>query len=156
MTECACPECTLPASSPKLKATRLLHSHLTPLQRRQLQETTSFVVKGGKTGTAYQVSANGYVNGYCIAPAGPLPLADRVLALKLLIECDEETFQTVAGSSHRTWTPAIQAMLDGRFGVSKAEIQARRGLTQVGTPRTPSPCGNPNCVECYHQLDSGR
>ena len=92
------------------RALDLLIKHLTPEQRETFQKNKWFIVEGGKTGRRYRIRDKGTVvanidvlEGNCIAhrlcghcAAHEIPLADNLLAQKLMIEADEEAFLRIA------------------------------------------------------------
>lgn len=88
------------------RAEELLRSLLTDEQRKHLDEMTSFLVKSESQRTfrirrgerVQELDDNGKViAGYCIAPTGiGLPVADKMLAQKLLLENNEAEFLRIA------------------------------------------------------------
>ena len=92
-------------------ARRILHQHLTRYQRRKLHYG-SIVIKGGSTGDKYRLDCYAEVvrlsdnHGFCLSVFEKtiegeygIPLADQILAKKILIESDETTFLKVANES---------------------------------------------------------
>ena len=108
------------ASKERENATRrseeLLHEHLTSDQSAQLRRDKFFVVEGGKSRKRYRVradkgtvanvervSGSGAVEQRLCAhltPAANAPLFDHLLAQKLMLEHDEESFLRVANHLH--------------------------------------------------------
>ena len=98
-----------PTLTPDDRAYKLLRRHLTPTQRKQLNETGSFNVRGGTSKCLYRINAHArsgnitrgnrrycaYVSRYIC----DLPTADHVLAQKLAIECNERAFLKTACAS---------------------------------------------------------
>lgn len=104
------------------RAAWLLDRQLSAEQRKSLAKQRSFLVKG-KTMT-YRITADAQVHvapskNYaaggtflCIMPTGGLPVADRILSMKLMIEGAEEEFLKIAnpGGDHR-----YKLLADGTF-----------------------------------------
>lgn len=92
------------------RALDLLIKHLTPEQRETFQKNKWFIVEGGRTGRRYRIRDKGnmvanidVLEGNSIAhrlcghcAAHEIPLADNLLAQKLMIEADEEAFLRIA------------------------------------------------------------
>lgn len=95
----------------KERAKELLLSTLTPIQQETYRRNDWFIVEGGKSGTKYKIhgahlTANidvldrhgGKTHRLCgHAPAmHQIPIADNLLAQKLMLECDEDAFLRIA------------------------------------------------------------
>jgi hypothetical protein len=90
------------------RAQRFLYRHLSRWQRKSLRENGYFMVKGNHTGDKYRVYFDGDDSvfrvrddcHFCLSVMDEneyeVPEGDRVLARKLLIQGDEETFLAVA------------------------------------------------------------
>ena len=85
----------------RLRAEALLCTWLSPAQRRQYCARRWFEVTTG-SGRRYRVLRGGVVrvdprgSGYCIEATSPVPVADEMLANKLLLETDERRFLATA------------------------------------------------------------
>ena len=83
------------------RAEALLLGWLSPDQRRQYQARGWFEVTTAR-GYRYRVLRGGVVrldplgSGYCIEATSPVPVADEMLANKLLLETDERRFLATA------------------------------------------------------------
>jgi hypothetical protein len=83
------------------RAEALLWTWLSPVQRRQYQARRWFEVTTA-SGRRYRVLRGGVVrldprgSAYCIEATSPVPLADEMLANKLLLETDERRFLATA------------------------------------------------------------
>ena len=83
------------------RAEALLWAWLSPVQRRQYQARRWFEVTTA-SGRRYRVLRGGVVrrdprgSGYCIEATSPVPVADEMLANKLLLETDERRFLATA------------------------------------------------------------
>lgn len=108
------------------RAESLLRSWLSPQQLEDWVATRNFIVQGGSTGRSYRVGDGCYELGddgqnvayLCFGPIDySLPSADRVLAKKLALQCDEETVLRVANRA-----PAIHGAFT--FGLELAQQQA--------------------------------
>ena len=84
-----------------LRAEALLWSWLSPAQRRQYRARRWFEVTTA-SGRRYRILRGGVVRldprgaGYCIEATSPVPIADEMLANKLLLETDERRFLATA------------------------------------------------------------
>ena len=97
------------------KAEKFLEEYLSPVQLEQWKRSRKqkFLCIGGSTGTIYQVNNFEQINVYefdetgtmvqklCAVPADPLPLGDHLLAVKLMLETDEEGHLAIA----KDWVP---------------------------------------------------
>jgi hypothetical protein len=85
----------------RLRAEALLWAWLSPAQRRQYRRRGWFEVTTA-SGRRYRVLPRGVVrldprgSGYCIEATSPVPVADEMLANKLLLETDERRFLATA------------------------------------------------------------
>jgi hypothetical protein len=85
----------------RLRAEALLWAWLSPAQRRQYRARRWFEVTTA-SGRRYRVLRGGVVrlrprgSGYCIEASSPVPVADEMLANKLLLETDERRFLATA------------------------------------------------------------
>jgi hypothetical protein len=85
----------------RLRAEALLWAWLSPAQRRQYRARRWFEVTTS-SGRRYRVLRGGVVrvgprgSGYCIEATSPVPVADEMLANKLLLETDERRFLATA------------------------------------------------------------
>jgi hypothetical protein len=85
----------------RLRAEALLLAWLSPSQRAQYRARGWFEVVTA-AGHRYRVLAGGVVRrdvcgaAYCIEAASPVPVADEMLANKLLLETDEHRFLATA------------------------------------------------------------
>ena len=85
----------------RLRAEALLWAWLSPAQRRQYRARRWFEVTT-TSGRRYRVLRGGVVrlhprgSGYCIEATSPVPVADEMLANKLLLETDERRFLATA------------------------------------------------------------
>lgn len=93
------------AAQANQRAERLLISHLDNYQLRCWLERNYFCVTGSDGqqyfithGYAYNVIVPGD-GSYCAYPRGRLPLCDRILAQKMLIETDAGKFRRIANKS---------------------------------------------------------
>jgi hypothetical protein len=83
------------------RAEALLWSWLSPAQRRQYRRRRWFEVATA-SGRRYRILRGGVVrldprgSGYCIEATSPVPVADEMLANKLLLETDERRFLATA------------------------------------------------------------
>jgi hypothetical protein len=83
------------------RAEALLWAWLSPAQRRQYRARRWFEVTTA-SGRRYRVLRGGVVrlgprgSGYCIEATSPVPVADAMLANKLLLETDERRFLATA------------------------------------------------------------
>jgi len=90
------------------RAKELLMSHLTPEQQRTFKDNGWFIVEGGKSKTKYRIrcdhsTANIYAlkgdqttHRLCAHCLPHIPLADHLLAQKVMLEMAEETFLRLA------------------------------------------------------------
>jgi hypothetical protein len=84
-----------------LRAEALLWAWLSPAQRRQYRARRWFEVTTA-SGRRYRILRGGVVRvdprgaGYCIEATSPVPVADEMLANKLLLETDERRFLATA------------------------------------------------------------
>jgi hypothetical protein len=85
----------------RLRAEALLWAWLSPAQRRQYRARRWFAVTTA-SGRRYRVLPRAVVrlhprgSGYCIEATSPVPVADEMLANKLLLETDERRFLATA------------------------------------------------------------
>ena len=85
----------------RLRAEALLWAWLSPAQRRQYRARRWFEVTTA-SGRRYRILRGGVVrvdprgSGYCIEATTPVPVADEMLANKLLLETDERRFLATA------------------------------------------------------------
>jgi hypothetical protein len=85
----------------ELRAEALLLSWLSPFQRAQYLERGWFEVSTA-TGRRYRIGRGPVVrleppgSAYCIEATSPVPVADELLANKLLLETDERRFLVTA------------------------------------------------------------
>ena len=85
----------------RLRAEALLWAWLSPAQRKQYRARRWFEVTT-PSGRRYRILRGGVVridphgSGYCIEAASPVPVADEMLASKLLLETDERRFLATA------------------------------------------------------------
>jgi hypothetical protein len=85
----------------RLRAEALLWAWLSPTQRRQYRARRWFEVTTA-SGRRYRILRGGVVRlhprgfGYCIEATSPVPVADEMLANKLLLETDERRFLATA------------------------------------------------------------
>jgi hypothetical protein len=85
----------------RLRAEALLWAWLSPAQRRQYRAKRWFEVTTS-SGRRYRILRGGVVrvdprgSGYCIEATSPVPVADEMLANKLLLETDERRFLATA------------------------------------------------------------
>jgi hypothetical protein len=83
------------------RAEALLWAWLSPAQRRQYRARRWFEVTAA-SGRRYRILRGGVVrldprgSGYCIEATTPVPVADEMLANKLLLETDERRFLATA------------------------------------------------------------
>jgi hypothetical protein len=92
----------------RLRAEALLWAWLSPSQRRQYRRRGWFEVTTA-SGRRYRILRGGVVrldprgSGYCIEATSPVPVADEMLANKLLLETNERRFLATA---HRSSLPS--------------------------------------------------
>ena len=85
----------------RLRAEALLWAWLSPAQRRQYRARRWFEVTTA-SGRRYRILRGGVVrldprgSGFCIEATSPVPVADEMLANKLLLETDERRFLATA------------------------------------------------------------
>jgi hypothetical protein len=85
----------------RLRAEALLWAWLSPAQREQYRARRWFEVTTA-SGRRYRVMRGAVVrrdprgSGYCIEATSPVPVADEMLANKLLLETDERRFLAIA------------------------------------------------------------
>jgi hypothetical protein len=85
----------------RLRAEALLWAWLSPAQRRQYRARRWFEVTT-TSGRHYRILRGGVVrlhprgSGFCIEATSPVPVADEMLANKLLLETDERRFLATA------------------------------------------------------------
>ena len=85
----------------RLRAEALLWAWLSPVQRQQYRARRWFEVTTA-SGRRYRILRGGVVrlnprgSGYCIEATSPVPVADEMLANKLLLETDERRFLATA------------------------------------------------------------
>ena len=85
----------------RLRAEALLWAWLSPAQRKQYRARRWFEVTTA-SGRRYRILQGGVVrrdprgSGYCIEATSPVPVADEMLANKLLLETDERRFLATA------------------------------------------------------------
>jgi hypothetical protein len=85
----------------RLRAEALLWAWLSPAQRKQYRARRWFEVTTS-SGRRYRVLRGGVVrvdprgSGFCIEATSPVPVADEMLANKLLLETDERRFLATA------------------------------------------------------------
>ncbi len=85
----------------RLRAEALLWAWLSPAQRKQYRARRWFEVTT-TSGRRYRILRGGVVrldprgSGYCIEATSPVPVADEMLANKLLLETDERRFLATA------------------------------------------------------------
>jgi hypothetical protein len=85
----------------RLRAEALLWAWLSPAQRKQYRARRWFEVTAA-SGRRYRILRGGVVrrdprgSGYCIEATSPVPMADEMLANKLLLETDERRFLATA------------------------------------------------------------
>ena len=83
------------------RAEALLWAWLSPAQRKQYRRRRWFEVTTA-SGRRYRILRGGVVrlhpraSGYCIEATSPVPVADEMLANKLLLETDERRFLATA------------------------------------------------------------
>ena len=83
------------------RAEALLWAWLSPAQRKQYRRRRWFEVTAA-SGCRYRILRGGVVrrdprgSGYCIEATSPVPVADEMLANKLLLETDERRFLATA------------------------------------------------------------
>ena len=98
---------TAPPMEAERRAMDLLLEHLTSEQRRDFEASNSFVVEGGRTGTKYRlrnhrVSNVDVLDGdraayrLCAHIGQEFALGDHLLAQKIVLECDEDAFLSIA------------------------------------------------------------
>lgn len=95
----------------QIRARNLLLAHLTPAQRKTFIDNEWFVVEGGQSGRRYRINAkdNLVANIDALGPddrvehrlcghcdPSVVPLADHLLAQKLMLEADEDEFLKLA------------------------------------------------------------
>ena len=85
----------------RLRAEALLWAWLSPAQRTQYRTRRWFEVTAA-SGRRYRILPGGVVwvdphgSAYCIEATSPVPIADEMLANKLLLETDERRFLATA------------------------------------------------------------
>jgi hypothetical protein len=85
----------------RLRAEALLWAWLSPAQRQQYRARRWFEVTTA-SGRRYRILRGGVVrldprgSGFCIEATSPVPVADEMLANKLLLETDERRFLATA------------------------------------------------------------
>jgi hypothetical protein len=85
----------------RMRAEALLWSWLSPAQRSQYRARRWFEVTTA-SGRRYRILRGGVVrldprgSGFCIEATSPVPVADEMLANKLLLETDERRFLATA------------------------------------------------------------
>jgi hypothetical protein len=85
----------------RLRAEALLWAWLSPAQRKQYRARRWFEVTTA-SGRRYRILRGGVVrlhprgSAYCIEATSPVPIADEMLANKLLLETDERRFLATA------------------------------------------------------------
>ena len=85
----------------RLRAEALLWAWLSPAQRQQYRARRWFEVTSA-SGRRYRILQGGVVrlhprgSAYCIEATSPVPVADEMLANKLLLETDERRFLATA------------------------------------------------------------
>lgn len=90
----------------------LLLENLSASQRARFENERVFEVVGGSrkhrylidhTGGVTRIDEQGSIESYCIHPsyAHRIPTPDLILAKKLMLECDEETFLRTANATRR-------------------------------------------------------
>jgi hypothetical protein len=85
----------------RLRAEGLLWAWLSPAQRKQYRARRWFEVTTS-SGRRYRILRGGVVrldprgSGFCIEATSPVPVADEMLANKLLLETDERRFLATA------------------------------------------------------------
>ena len=85
----------------RLRAEALLWAWLSPAQRKQYRARRWFEVTTA-SGRRYRILRGAVVrlhprgSGYCIEATAPVPVADEMLANKLLLETDERRFLATA------------------------------------------------------------
>lgn len=88
------------------KAKKLLRQYTTPSQQRSLKirkwfsitgsDGRTYRIKEGTSHNVYWVRNNIELVRYCVVVAEQVPLADQMLAQKLILESDAETFKRLA------------------------------------------------------------
>jgi hypothetical protein len=84
------------------RAEALVLAWLSPDQRAQYRSRGRFEVTTTAAGHRYRVCPGGVVGldprgwAYCIEASSPVPVADELLAFKLLLETDEQQFLAIA------------------------------------------------------------
>lgn len=116
-----------PRIAPEARARELLLRVLSPAQKAEFQRYGYFAVEVAKRGrflilpsTLFNVLHVATGRSYCAVPRGETPLADLMLAQKLLLEDDPEQFFKVA--NHRC--ELIPGHLDERL-LAEQVLQAR-------------------------------
>jgi hypothetical protein len=96
------------ANAVKHRARRLLLSHLTQDQRRTFVENGWFIVEGGKSKQRYRIRDKNYAGNIdvldgdrvahrlCCHASADLPVADHLLAQKIMLEIAEDDFLRMA------------------------------------------------------------
>jgi hypothetical protein len=99
------------------RAEALLRAWLSPAQRRQYRARRCFEVTAA-SGRRYRVLRGGVVrlgprgSAYCIEATAPVPVADEMLANKLLLETDERRFLATAHRfSYRSFSSSLPSDL---------------------------------------------
>jgi hypothetical protein len=110
----------------RLRAEALLWAWLSPAQRRQYRARRWFEVTTA-SGRRYRILRGAVVrlhprgSGYCIEATAPVPVADEMLANKLLLETDERRFLATA---HRFPYRFFAASLPSDLGVWTSVVRA--------------------------------
>ena len=102
----------------RVRAEALLWAWLSPAQRRQYRVRRWFEVTT-TSGRCYRVLPRAVVrlhprgSGYCIEATAPVPVADEMLANKLLLETDERRFLATAHRfPYRSFAPIRPGAVD--------------------------------------------
>jgi hypothetical protein len=96
-----CREALVRRRQARMRAEALLWAWLSPAQRNQYRARRWFEVTTA-SGRRYRILRGGVVrlgprgSGYCIEATSPVPIADEMLANKLLLETDECRFLATA------------------------------------------------------------
>ena len=100
------------------RAEALLWAWLSPVQRKQYRARRWFEVTTA-SGRRYRILRGGVVrldprgSGYCIEATAPVPVADEMLANKLLLETDERRFLATAHRfPYRSFAPIRPGAVD--------------------------------------------
>jgi hypothetical protein len=87
------------------KAKELLLTHLNEEQRKTFRERGLFIIEGGRSKAKYQIQTEGIVANVkrltdnqklCAHLECQMPLYDHILAQKLMLEYDEDSFLAIA------------------------------------------------------------